>query len=168
MDGASAGDSTYLGASIMINYIIGDLFDTDKQVICHGVNTVGKFGAGVAGQIAKRFPEVKRAYIRKYDRDGWRLGEAQFVQTNSHDKKIIANLATQQTYGRRGKHVDYNAVAAAFDRLGEFCSLQQCGCAMPKIGTGLGGGEWSQIESALIAAVNKWDFDIEVYELKQT
>lgn len=149
-----------------LTYVDGSVLDSDRRVIAHGVNCRGKFASGVAGQIAKRFPEVKRSYLRKFEsEDSWSLGDIQLIQTNSYNNKIIANLATQDRFGHSGKYVDYSACELAFDRLGKICASQGFGCAMPKIGTGLGGGEWGPVEEALQKAINKWGFDVDVHTI---
>jgi hypothetical protein len=136
-----------------LNFISGNVLDSDQQVIVNEVNINGKFGTV---QVAKKFPEVKRAYARKYVAGEWEIGDVQFIQTSSYDRKVIANLAT---HGRKGKGVSREAVASAFDRLGEFCAGQRCGCAILKIG-----GEWEMIEPALRTTVEKWGIEVDVYE----
>ena len=43
----------------MIHYAKGDLFDTDHQIIAHGCNCRGGYGAGIAGQMAKKYPKAR-------------------------------------------------------------------------------------------------------------
>jgi len=144
----------------------GDLFTTTRSVIAHGVNCRGAFAAGVAGQIAKRFPEVKRAYLCKYHSDGWLPGDCQFVTT--WNGKIIVNMATQVSYGcpADGVYVKYDAVKQCFDYTLDYCLGNGQGLAIPRIGSGLAGGDWGRIEAIIRDLLMERDVDVSVYTLE--
>ena len=46
----------------MIEYIVGDIFDSPAQVIVNTVNTVGVMGKGLALSFKHRYPEMFNAY----------------------------------------------------------------------------------------------------------
>lgn len=140
----------------------GNLFSTECRIIAHGVNCRAAIGSGVAGQIARLFPSAKSEYLRKFKEDGWRLGDVQFVFV---EDKIIANCATQYDYGRSGVYVDYEAVASCLNKVFEFASAGSCGVAIPKIGTGLGGGDWDTINRIIQEALQERVIHLEVWEL---
>ena len=48
----------------MIEYIKGDIRDTDCKVIAHGVNCQGVMGSGVAKALYEKWPEVKKSYLK--------------------------------------------------------------------------------------------------------
>lgn len=147
-----------------LTYVTGDVLKVEPtRIIAHGVNCRGGFGSGVAGQIARTFPEVKRGYMRWFKEGKWKPGEMQVVMTD--DGHLVANLATQDTYGREGRHVLYDAVEASFRRLLSFAQTRDCAVAMPKIGAGLGGGEWAKVEQILVNLLDEFDIDVEVYTL---
>lgn len=140
----------------MITYIKGDLLASDADFICHGVNCVGGFGSGVAGQIAKKFPHVKHAYLQKFGSDGWELGEVQFVKINyrsdrpqTNAMQYIVNCATQQEYYPRDRvHADYEAIEKCMNIVKQFATEKQT-IALPLIGCGLAGGSWNIVEKIL-------------------
>lgn len=147
----------------MIKYVQGDLFDSGADVIAHGCNCSGGFGAGVAGQIATKFPKAKFYYIDKFDDEGWKLGDVQFVKLNSGDV-YIANCATQQAYLPRGVcHADYPGIRTAMEKVKAFAKDKSLTIAIPKIGAGLAGGDWSTIEKILEEVFI--DYDITIYYL---
>src|ERR1044072_7927805 len=123
-----------------IKYIRGNLFDTNRIVIAHSCNCLGAFGSGVAGQIAKLYPDARKAYLEKFKDPGWKLGDVQIVEIPAHnlknknEKRIIANMATQRTFGTTGKHVSYPACFECFDKLFRFCEAEDLDVAMPKVG----------------------------------
>lgn len=122
----------------------GDLFLTDFEVIAHGCNCAGGFGAGVAGVIAKKYPHVKREYLKKFYSQGWSPGDVQLVPINN--TQVIANCGTQKHYLPRGKDLfEYEAFREVCKVLKKHCLEKNARLAMPKIGAGLAGGSWSKI-----------------------
>lgn len=131
----------------MIKYIKGDLFTTEADIIGHGVNCVGGFASGVAAGIAHNHPKARIAYLNKHKTSKWKLGDVQFVRSQD---KWIANLTTQQEYLPRGIcHVDYKAVELVMKELKYFAVENNMTVAIPKIGSGLAGGDWNIIESII-------------------
>lgn len=145
-----------------IQYINGNLFDTSRQIIGHAVNCRGGFGSGVAGQIARLYPLVRTAYLSKFKSEGWHLGEIQVVPVKD---KIIVNCAMQDTYGRSGIHVNYEACFQAFCKLFRYASMHQDGIALPKVGSGLAGGQWNLVEEQLLKALTIHEVNVDVYYL---
>lgn len=147
----------------------GDLFTAGYgYIIAHGVNCKGKFASGVAGQIARRWPEVKRAYMRKHERGEWKPGEIQIVQAGRMEAGLIsthvANLATQDTYGNKGVHVKYDAMRECFTKLFDFAEKFGLAVAMPKIGCGLAGGDWDIVHTILLECLDGRNLEVEVFD----
>lgn len=153
-----------------LNYIKGDLFNTHREIICHGVNCRGKFGSGVAGQIAKLYPKVKDEYLKWHNSIGWQLGDTQFVhispdEVSGLDERYIVNMATQYYYGRRGFYVNYDAVRSTLDHVIRFAQETGFGVAMPKVGCGLAGGEWSIVQDILLGCLAGRTVEVDVHHL---
>jgi O-acetyl-ADP-ribose deacetylase (regulator of RNase III) len=148
----------------MIKYFKGDVFKSSAQVIAHGCNCRGGFGAGIAATVKKLYPRAEAAYMKKYRDEGWHLGEVQIVKVG--DNKFIANCATQDKYGspKGGKiYADYGAIKEVMEQLKEVCTENQWQLAMPKIGAGLAGGDWKKIEEIINAVFDTTE--VWVYEL---
>lgn len=144
----------------------GDLFTTTQPIIAHGVNCSNGFASGVAGQVARLFPDVKRCYHHKFESDGWNLGDVQVVQLAGHAPlEYVANLGAQRYYGRvPGRvYVDYDGLALAAGRLLDFAADAGLGVAMPRIGCGLAGGDWARVLEILNKAVADRDVEVEVW-----
>ena len=105
----------------MINLVQGDLFEAPQDLIAHGCNCRNGFGSGIAGQMAKLYPKVKFNFHEKYDEEGWKLGDVQFVRLIDKKHQYVANCATQHAYLPRGvKHADYDAIRTALIKVKEF------------------------------------------------
>ena len=134
-----------------IKYIKGSVFNTHCHVIAHGCNCKGGFGKGIAYTIAKMHPEVRVAYMTKYNSlHSWKLGDIQYVNVKSSTYHIIANCATQFSFlPHNVLHADYEAIKKIMIELHDFCKANNYGLAIPKIGAGLAGGDWSIIEKII-------------------
>jgi O-acetyl-ADP-ribose deacetylase (regulator of RNase III) len=145
----------------------GDCFTTTQPIICHGVNCSRGFASGFAAQVARLHPEVRQAYLDKYDRDGWRLGDYQVVELASPTPtlRMIANLGTQQFYGReQGRvYVDYDGLRTAVNGLFDYAEDLGMGVAMPRIGCGLAGGDWSIVSDIIAESIRSRSIDVETW-----
>lgn len=145
----------------MIKYIRGNLLDATQSIIVHQVNCQGVMGSGVALAIKMKWPKVYEDYkdlgIPTDGRDI--LGEIQLIRV-SKDLEVC-NLFSQDQYLPRGKrHTSYDAIEVGLRSLK---ALRKGDIAMPKIGCGLGGGDW-KIVSAVIESVFD-DRIVYIYEL---
>jgi O-acetyl-ADP-ribose deacetylase (regulator of RNase III) len=133
----------------MINEVVGDLFDADVDVICHGANAKGRMGSGVAKIVRERYPEAYNAYIREYRDRGLYLGRNIYVKINS--AFWVVNMITQEEYGYDGRaYASYDAIKECFERLFKFMDsmgLKKVAC--PRIGSGLGGLNYLKIKEIL-------------------
>lgn len=151
----------------MIEYIKGDLFDTDCKYIVHGCNAHGVMGSGVAKIIREKYPQAFTEYVRflePFMTPEGALGN--LCVSYQPDGKAIINAITQLGYGKNGKYVSYDAVWDCFSTVRFFmeeCNLTEF--AMPKIGAGLGGGRWSIIEAIILEVFKGSEITVKVYEL---
>lgn len=132
-----------------IEYIVGDLFKTDAEVIAHGCNAQGVMGSGVARTVRDDYPKAYQDYVAAYDKIGLRLGAVIYSMVNPN--LIIANMITQERFGHGGtRWVSYDAIATAMETLNKDCRVFGVNqVAMPMIGAGLGGGNWDIIEQII-------------------
>ena len=138
-----------------VKYVKGDAttpIGTGNRIIVHVCNDVGGWGRGFVMAISQRWkgPETKYREWAK-SRENFRLGEVQFVQV---DPTIwIANLIGQRDT-KRGQDgtppVRYDAIRAGLMKVSVYAREIQASVHMPRIGCGLAGGTWDQIEPLLI------------------
>lgn len=133
----------------MIKYVIGDLLGADQKVIVHGCNNRGVMGSGVARQIRAKWPNVYEVYSLKHMVFGLDLGD--IIPVATLDGHIIVNAVTQEGFGRDGKvYVDYDAIKTCMEKINnKVIDWEVKEVAMPRIGAGLGGGDWAIIEKII-------------------
>lgn len=165
-----------------IKYIRGDATRPEtwsNTIIAHICNDDGKWGKGFVMALSRRWPEPEAKYRAWYkDRDrpssGFKLGAVRFVQVKtidtllSPDIKIwVANMIAQ--HGVRGSGnltpIRYGALSTALQHIAEFAKKNDASVCMPKIGTGLSGGDWNKIERLIIEAIVDQGITVTVYTL---
>ena len=129
-----------------ITYIKGNLFERGEQVIIHGCNAKGKFRSGVAGVIRAMYPKCYDAYYTHYLAHGLKVGE--LIPYHDPSGLVIYNAITQPSFGYEGnQYVDYQAIETAMLKCDAIVNSGRI--AMPKIGAGLGGGDWDIISEII-------------------
>jgi O-acetyl-ADP-ribose deacetylase (regulator of RNase III) len=136
--------------------IKGDLIklalNGEFDVIVHGCNCFNSMGKGIAKTIKQNFPEAYKADQQSNRGDKNKLG----YFTTATVKKflgdiIIVNAYTQFSYNSKyGKNkcmVDYIAIEDVMKRIKKTFHGSRIG--YPKIGAGLGGGDWKIISGII-------------------
>lgn len=156
----------------MLKYKVGDLclaaIGAEVNVIAHQANCFCRMKSGVAKRISELFPDAVTADLQTIqgDRDKlgrWTLGIGQTIF--GHNIWIF-NLYGQYNYGYdTSQYTDYAHLERALRRMAERMYLQRdkVKIGLPKIGAGLGGGDW-EIISRIIEKELK-AFDVTIYVL---
>ena len=140
-----------------IIYKKGNLIHASEGVIAHGCNNRGVMGSGVARAIRDAYPEAYDIYKKFYKLHGLELG----MIICHYGKPHVVNCITQNGFGKDGKqYVDYAAIRKCMRTIN---SARYFEVAMPKIGAGLGGGDWNVISK--IIEEESLNFQPIVYEL---
>ena len=133
----------------MITYKTGNIVDVESGFILHGCNAQGVMGSGVAKALRDKYPEIYEPY-RKYCQES-KISEilGKIFCHSISQSLCIGNAITQEYYGRDGrKYVSYDALDRVFRQISEFPGLEILQkIHMPKIGSGLGGGNWKVVEA---------------------
>ena len=142
----------------MLPTIKGDLLrlacDGHFDVIVHGCNCFHTMGAGIAKQIAALCPKAYEADLRTPYGDWTKLGTYSMAKIygGSGSARVagvlyVVNAYTQFNYSGGGRNTDYQAVREVFRKIARDFSGMRVG--IPKIGAGLGGGDWRAIEKVI-------------------
>lgn len=130
----------------------GDLIqiacDGKLDVIIHGCNCFCTMGAGIARAIATEFPEALEADKQTKSGDIKKLGNFSKATISRKEHLItIINGYTQYHFAGQKVLVDYEAIRKVFSKVKKTFTGKRIG--YPKIGAGLGGGDWKQIEKII-------------------
>src|SRR5205823_13239478 len=138
-----------------ITYLKGDATCpqvTGNKILCHIANDRGRWGKGFVVAISKRWPAPEEEYRRWYEERATKdfaLGAVQFVQAES--SLWVANMIGQHgmTAGSEGPPIRYEAVRQCLEKVRDKALELAASAHMPRIGSGLAGGKWPEIEKII-------------------
>lgn len=144
-----------------INYVNGDLLTVADGLILHGVNCQHKFNAGIAKQIRIKYPEVYKTYMSS-PKGTDMLGE--FVPVAVSPWLTVGNCYTQEYYGNDGKiYANLTAIHQSLTSAFLYAILNSIyRISMPKIGAGLGGLKWQDVDEVIRNVYNNFSNDVQL------
>lgn len=138
------------------------------KILVHICNDLGGWGKGFVVAISKRWKDPEREYRRWFreQTETFALGEVQFVKVEP--TMWVANLIGQNGMGiRKGvPPVRYEAIRAGLARVAKFAQQYKATVHMPRIGCGLAGGKWEEIEPMLRDTLVSAGVPVTVYDFK--
>jgi len=152
----------------MIHYQTGDILNADAEALVNTVNCVGVMGRGVALAFKKAFPDNFKAYERACGRDEVQPGRM-FVFKTGHlsNPKYIINFPTKRHWRGKSRLEDIQAGLAAL--VAEIREHGIRSVALPPLGSGLGGLDWSDVRPRIAAALGGLEgVEVFVYEPNDT
>lgn len=163
----------------MITYHLGDATQPDlagEVTIAHVLSDVpsGVYDAGFAAALAVRHPSAQarfKAWARGEPDAGtaraFLLGNVQWVgvghdvgRTHRFSARWVANMVAQHGLGRHNHPLDLDALDVCLHQLADHTRGP---IAMPRIGCGLAGGTWDEVEPIISGALKA--HDVHVYDL---
>lgn len=144
----------------------GDLLemaaDGEFDVIIHGCNCFHTMGAGIAKQIARRWPQALQADLETDYGSLDKLGSCSLaiVKNDILSPLVIVNAYTQHGYGH-AINLNYAALECCLNWAATNFHGRRFG--LPKIGAGLAGGEWDEIREIIERAMGNEDVTIVEY-----
>ena len=160
-----------------LSYVRGDATAISgrkqRKILAHCCNNHGRFSAGFVLAVKARWPSVARAYFewhRDRSTNDFGLGAVQFADADG-EGVTVANMIGQDGVkgtGSKGPPIRYSALGLALDRVGAMASSTGASVHMPRIGCGLAGGNWEEVEPLVQAMVDKHGVDAVVYDAPNT
>lgn len=129
------------------------------KILAHIVNDAGGWGKGFVLAVSKRWTHPERVYRNAHELI---LGEVQFVEVFSN--LVVANMIAQKGFGNRGgpkKRLQEDKLELCLEKVAAKARELKASIHMPKIGTGLAGGKWEEIEPIIQRTMG--DLDVTVY-----
>jgi O-acetyl-ADP-ribose deacetylase (regulator of RNase III) len=132
------------------------------DVIVHGCNCQCAMGAGIAKFIKASFPEAYEADRATPKGERSKMGSISTATVVRGDTTfVVVNGYTQFHYRGHGLKVDYDAIRAVFGHVQVGFSGKRIG--YPKIGAGLGGGDWDRIATIIDEELDGEDHTLVVF-----
>jgi O-acetyl-ADP-ribose deacetylase (regulator of RNase III) len=127
----------------------GDLITAEVDALVNTVNTEGVMGKGLALQIKKAFPEVFAEYTHACKQGSVAIGRMHVVNRSTSPRFVI-NFPTKKQW-RHPSKLEYIESGLA-DLIGRVRELGIRSIAVPPLGCGLGGLDWTEVRSRIVEA----------------
>ena len=145
----------------MMNFIVGNLLESEADCLVNTVNCEGYMGKGIAYQFKMKFPNNNRDYIKACKSKNLKIGKLHYFY---EDGKTIINFPTKDKWRQKSK-IEY--IESGLDEL--ITLIPQLGIksiAIPPLGCGNGGLEWNKVKHLIIQKLKNLssDYDFIIYE----
>ena len=148
----------------MIRFKTGDMFVEEVDALVNTVNCVGVMGRGVALQFKRAFPENFRAYAAKCKRGEMRPGRVFVFETGGMlSPRYIVNFPSKRHWRGKSRLEDIESGLASLAH--EIRSRGIRSIAIPPLGSGLGGLDWTEVRVRIQSALGGLEgVDVVVFE----
>lgn len=154
-----------------IQYIKGDATDpiySKNRFIVHVCNDVGLWGKGFVLAISKRWPGPEAAYRSLAASESPTIlgeGQAVLVQPGLWVINLVAQKGVKSSTNRQP--IRYDVLERLLNDVAVHALSIDASIHMPRIGCGLGGGSWSDIEPIIKRTLIDKGIDVVVYDLSR-
>lgn len=150
----------------MIEYKTGDLLAEDAEALVNTVNCVGFMGRGIALRFKKAFPANFKAYEAACRRGEVRPGRMFVFETKQlANPRYVINFPTKRHWRGKSRLSDIDVGLEAL--VGEIRSRGIRSIAVPPLGSGLGGLNWTDVRPRIERALGPLpDTRVVVFEPK--
>lgn len=144
----------------------GDILKADAEALVNTVNCVGIMGRGIALQFKNAFPANFRAYALACEDGKVQPGKMFVYDTDSFtNPRYIINFPTKRHWKGKSRIEDIDSGLVALAR--ELTERRIKSVAIPPLGAGLGGLDWSDVRPRIEAALRDLpNLDVLIYEPK--
>ena len=148
----------------MIRFTTGDILAEDAEALVNTVNCVGVMGRGIALQFKKAFSENFRVYSSACERGEVQPGQMFVFETRQlTNPRYIINFPTKRHWRGNSRIEDIDAGLKDLARVIRERDIRSI--AVPPLGSGLGGLEWSDVRPRIQKALQGFDnLDVVVFE----
>lgn len=154
-----------------IEYVTGDATEPigdDHKIIAHVCNDGGAWGAGFVIALSRKWAAPEQEY-REWATSGdhFQLAETQFVPVKD-DWLWVANMVAQHSFvsAQNPVALRYDALEDCLNQVADFSkAVGDASVHMPRIGCGLAGGDWDEVEAIIDWTLTRHSIDVVVYDL---
>lgn len=154
-----------------ITYLKGDATNPQTEgnkMITHICNDIGGWGKGFVLGISNRWKNPENEYRKWFQNsENFTLGEIQIVQVE--EDIFVCNMIGQHKTITNSKGIlpiRYEAVEKCLEKLADEALKLKASIHMPRIGCGLAGGKWEEIEPIVERTLMKNNVEVYVYDFE--
>jgi O-acetyl-ADP-ribose deacetylase (regulator of RNase III) len=154
-----------------ISYLKGDATRPQapgNKILAHVCNDLGLWGKGFVLAVSRRWEKPKEEFQRWYQgraSNDFGLGAVQVVQVEPD--LWVANMIAQRGTRTRGTRIQYDNLKRCLARVREKARELSASVHMPRIGAGLAGGDWTEIEPIIQAELCAAGVAVFVYDFEE-
>ncbi len=147
----------------MIQYVKGNILESNAMALVNTVNLVGVMGKGIALQFKKQFPTNYKLYKKACEENTINIGKLFVTKEQTvFGEKMIINFPTKIDWR---KSSEYSYVEVGLDDLIRVIDEYQIkSIAIPPLGAGNGGLHWEIVKEIIEYKLSSLPIDIIVYE----
>ena len=148
----------------MIRYTTGDILRAEAEALVNTVNCVGIMGRGIALQFKQVFPANFKAYEAACKREEVQPGRMFVFDTGMlTTPRYIVNFPTKRHWRGKSRIEDIESGLSAL--VNEVRARGIRSIAIPPLGSGLGGLDWSQVRPLIEQAFAALpDVEVQIFE----
>ena len=139
----------------MIKFKHEDILEQKTEAIVNTVNCVGVMGKGIALQFKKTFPDNFREYKKMCDAEQLKAGVMFSTRTNRLFPQYIINFPTKRHWRNKSQLADIQLGLVSLVK--EIERLEIKSIAIPPLGCGNGGLDWSIVKPLIVDALTPLD-----------
>ncbi len=140
----------------MIEITHGDILAANAEALVNTVNCVGVMGRGIALQFRKAFPENFKVYKAACEREEVRPGKMLVFETGFlTGPRYIINFPTKRHWKGKSRMQDIDSGLPSL--IEEVKKRGIRSVAVPPLGCGLGGLDWSKVRPRIVQAFENVD-----------
>lgn len=147
----------------MIYSMKGNLLEDSAEVYVNTVNTVGVMGKGIALQFKQAFPDVFKQYAKGCKSGNVQVGKMHVVPVESLTNPMYIIHFPTKKHWRNPSKLTYIQDGLR-DLVKVVQKLDVKSIALPPLGCGNGGLEWSVVRPLIIDAFEDVSVDVHLYE----
>ena len=138
----------------MIELHHGDLLEAPAEALVNAINTEGVMGKGIALQFRRKYPEMFRAYEKACKAGEVRLGHMHIFDLGTPGgPRWIVNFPTKGHWRERSRMGDIET--GLTDLSAQIAKLGIKSIAMPALGCGNGGLDWTTVRPLIEARLSR-------------
>lgn len=148
----------------MINFVEGNLLESQTEALVNTVNTVGIMGKGIALQFKNAFPYNYKVYKAACEAKTFHIGDLIITEEESllYGRKIIIDLPTKTDWR---KPSEYSYIETGLKALAHAINEKQIkSISIPALGSGNGGLNWDKVKMLMENHLAELSCAISIYQ----